>query len=146
MDEHSHENCEHEGHNHSESQESREEIIMKASLIEKHLNELNERIEYVIQQILELEEFKSNLKFLKEAKGKEILATLGKGIYAKSLCQDENLFVNVGAGIVVKKTLKETEEIITSQIKNLHEAKTSLLASLEVYQGLMNQTISGFKN
>ena len=119
---------------------------MKASLIEKHLNELNERIEYVIQQILELEEFKSNLKFLKEAKGKEILATLGKGIYAKSLCQDENLFVNVGAGIVVKKTLKETEEIITSQIKNLHEAKTSLLASLEVYQGLMNQTISGFKN
>jgi prefoldin alpha subunit len=116
--------------------------MMRASLIERHLQELNNRIDYVSQQISELEEFKNNLKFLKDAKNKEMLASLGKGIYLKSSCQDDNFFVNVGAGVVVKKTPKETAEIITSQIKNLHEAKTSLLASLEVYQRLMGQAVS----
>lgn len=141
MDNHSHNHSEHEEHEHSESEES-QEVIMRASLIEKHLQELNDRIDYLSQQILELEEFKNNFKFLKEAKGKEMLASLGKGIYLKSSCQDDSFFVNAGAGVVVKKTPEETAEIITNQIKKLHEAKTSLLASLEVYQGLMNQTIS----
>jgi len=141
MDSHLHNHSEHEGHEHSESQES-QELMMRASLIERHLQELNNRIGYISQQISELEEFKNNLKFLKDAKNKEMLASLGKGIYLKSSCQDDNFFVNVGAGVVVKKTPKETAEIITSQIKNLHEAKTSLLASLEVYQRLMGQAVS----
>jgi len=141
MDNHSHNHHEHEGHEHSEPEES-QELMMKASLIEKHLQELNERIDYISQQISELEEFKNNLKFLKDAKNKEMLAPLGKGIYLKSLCQDDSFFVNVGAGIVVKKTPEETAEIMISQIKNLHEAKTSLLPSLEVYQRLMGQVVS----
>jgi len=144
MNNHPHDNSEHgehEGHEHLESEES-QELMMRASLIEKHLHELNDRADYVSQQIYELEEFKNNLKFLKDAKNKEVLASLGKGLYLKSSCQDNNFFVNVGAGIVLKKTPEETAEIITSQVKNLHEAKTSLLASLEVYQRLMNQAIS----
>jgi len=144
MDNHQHNHSEHEGHEHSESQDS-QELMMRASLIEKYLQELNDKIDYVAQQISELEEFKNNLKFLKEAKGKEMLAALGKGIYLKSSCQDDNFFVNVGAGVVVKKTPEETAEIITSQIKNLHEAKTSLMASLEVYQRLMGQALSDLK-
>jgi len=146
MDNHSHNHQEHEGHEHSESEELSQELMMRASLIERHLHELNDKIDYVAQQILELEEFKNNLKFLKDAKGKDVLATLGKGIYLKSSCQDNNFFVNVGAGIVLKKTPEETAEIMDSQIKNLHEAKTSLLASLEVYQGLMGQAISDLNN
>jgi prefoldin alpha subunit len=144
MDSHLHNHSEHEGHEgheHPDSEES-QELMMRASLIERHLQELNNRIGYISQQISELEEFKNNLKFLKDAKNKEMLASLGKGIYLKSSCQDDNFFVNVGAGVVVKKTPKETAEIITSQIKNLHEAKTSLLASLEVYQRLMGQAVS----
>ena len=142
MDNHSHNHSEHEGHEHSESEELSQEMMMRASLIERHLQELNDKIDYIVQQISELEEFKNNLKFLKDAKGKEVLATLGKGIYLKSSCKDNNFFVNVGSGIVLKKTPEETAEIMNSQIKNLHEVKTSLLASLEVYQGLMNQAIS----
>jgi prefoldin alpha subunit len=148
MDNHLHnhsEHEEHEEHEHSEPEES-QELMMRASLIEKHLQELNDRIDYISQQITELEEFKNNLKFLKDAKNKEMLASLGKGIYLKSSCQDDNFFVNVGAGIVVKKTPEETAEIISSQIKNLHEAKTSLLGSFEVYQRLMGQALSDLKN
>lgn len=141
MDNHTHNCSEHEEHNHPESEHS-QELMMRASLIERHLQELNDKIDYVAQQISELEEFKNNLKFLKDAKGKEVLATLGKGIYLKSSCQDNSFFVNVGSGIVLKKTPEETAEIMTTQIKNLREAKTSILASLEVYQGLMNQAIS----
>jgi len=129
-----------------ENSETNEELMFKASLIERSLQEISEKIEYVSQQLLELEDFNKNLKFLKDAKGKEMFASLGRGIYLKSSCEDKNLFVNVGAGIIVKKTPEETAEIIKNQIKNFYEAKTSLMNQLEVYKSMMNQTLAGLNN
>ncbi len=129
-----------------QDKEMNEEAMLKVSLIEKNLHELDEKIYYVLQQISELEEFKDNLKFLKEAKGKNMLSSVGKGVYLKSSCEDSNFFVNIGAGVVLKKTQAETEKIIESQIRNFHEAKASLMASFELYRGLMNKSLSELKN
>src|SRR3990172_6671535 len=127
--------------NHEEQGES-QELMFKASLLERHLQDFAEKIEYVSQQVAELEDFDKNLKFLKDVKGKEIFSSIGRGVYSKSSCTDNSLFVNVGSGVIVKKTPEETSEIIKSQIKNFHEAKNTLMTQLEVYNGLMRQTIS----
>lgn len=136
MEEHSHDHSEHT-HN-----EQNQELMFKASLIERHMQELSEKIDYISQQLLELEEFNSNIKFIKDSKGKELFAPLGRGIYVKSSSQDSSLFVNVGSGIIVKKTPEETSAIITNQVKNFHEAKISLTGQLEIYKNLMRQILS----
>ena len=139
MENHTHNHAEHE---HEESQE----LTFKASLIERHMQDISEKIDYVTQQLSELEEFNQNMKFIKDSKGKEVFAPLGRGIYVKSSSQDNDLFVNVGSGVVLKKTSEETSKIIENQIKNFHEAKISLMTQLEVYRNLMNQTIAQIEN
>lgn len=135
---------EEDSHNHAEhvNEENNQQMAFKASLIERHIQELSEKIEYISQQLSDLEEFNRNMKFIKDSKGKEIFAPLGRGIYVKSSSQDNDLFVNVGSGIVVKKTPEETSKIIETQIKSFYEAKTSLMGQLEIYKNLMNQTIA----
>ena len=125
-----------------EHEEANQELALKASLIERHLQEIAEKIEYISLQLSELEEFNKSMKFMEDANGKEMFASLGKGIYVKSSCQEKDFFVNIGAGVVVKKTPAETAKIIESQIKSFHEAKASLMAQLEIYKGLMNQTLA----
>lgn len=131
-----------DNHSHEESEASpNQELMYKASFIEKHMQELGEKIDYLSHQLSEMEEFNKDLTFLKDAKTKEIFAPLGKGIYLKSSLEDKNLFVNVGAGVIVKKTPEETKKIIESQIKNFHDAKIQLMSQLEVYRSLFNQTL-----
>ncbi len=130
-----------ENHDHHHEHEDSQELAFKASLIERHTQELSEKVDYLSQQLSELEEFNKNLKFVKDSKGKEVFAPLGRGIYIKSSSQDNELFVNVGSGVVIKKSQEETAKIIENQIKNFHEAKTSLMAQLEIYRNLMEQTL-----
>ena len=144
------ENCNHE-HEHSDSEnsenaeESSQELMFKASLVEKHLQELNEKIEYLSQQLLEMEQFSKDISFINNAEGKEILAPVGKGIYLKSSLEGKNLFVNVGSGIVVKKSFEETRAIIESQIRSFHEARNQLMAQLEVYTRFMLETMAAIE-
>ena len=140
---HSHEGHEHEGHTHSEGES--QELMLKASLIERHLNEMGERMNYISQQLSELEDFNSDMKFMKDTKGKEVFSALGRGIYVKSPSKDNSLFVNVGSGVVVKKTPEETVKIIETQIKGFHEAKNSLMTQMEIYKSMMNQTIASLE-
>jgi len=125
-----------------EQKESSQELMFKASMLERHLQELNQRIDYISQQLVEMEEFEKNLKFLKNSKGKGMFSSVGRGVYTKSDSTSNELFVNVGAGVVVKKTPEETAEIVKTQIKSFYEAKNSLMAQLEAYNGMMRETVS----
>lgn len=122
--------------------ENNEELMMKASLLERHSQELAEKIEYLSQQILDFGEFLKNLDSISDSKEKKMFASLGKGVYVRSSLEEKNLFVNVGSGVVVKKTPKETKEIIESQIKQFHEAKSRLNAQMEVYNGMLSNLMS----
>ena len=115
---------------------------MKASLIERHSQELGEKIEYLSQQLAELQEFKKNLDFISDSKENKMFALVGKGVYVKSSLEEKKFFVNVGAGVILKKTPEETKEIIASQITQFHEAKSRMMAQMEIYNNLLSKTIS----
>ena len=111
----------------------KEQQIILASQLEKKHQELEQSLQLADTQIQELEQFKDNLGFLIKSKEKEILSSLGKGVFLKSKIQDkEKLFVEVGSNVIVKKTPEETKKIVENQIRRLNEANLQIVAQLEV--------------
>lgn len=125
-----------------EKPENQEKLIMKASFLERNSQEIQEKIDYLSEQILELEEFRKNLNFFSKSNEKKMFASLGRGVYVKSLLEDKKLFVNVGSGVILKKNPEETKAIIESQIKQFHEAKSNLMVQIEIYNKMLSNTIS----
>jgi len=75
---------------------------------------------------------KNNLKCLAESKaGSKSFSSLGLGTYVESEIKNtETVLVNVGAGVFVKKTAKEAEEIIGKQISQLDSINAQLTENL----------------
>ncbi len=123
-----------------------QELMMKASIFERQAQEIGEKIEYLSQQISELEELNKNLGSLQNSDKKEIFSSLARGIYMKSSLTDSKLFVNSGSGVIVKKSVQETKEIIESQLRNFHELKARLMAEMDLYDNLLQKTIAELQN
>lgn len=111
-----------------------EEILLRATLIRQESEEVEKELEYIKEQINELEKFREALKFLEENGEKEILASVGKGVYLKSSREkNEKFFVEVGAGVLLRKTPKEAATIVNEQTIKFKEAKLQLTAQLHDY-------------
>ncbi|MEK6855148.1 MAG: prefoldin subunit alpha [Nanoarchaeota archaeon] len=110
-----------------------DDIVYRAAMLQQQSEEIESRLQFVNEQIQELEQFSGDLRVLDKNDNKEILASLGKGVYAKSELKDKKLFVQVGAGVVIKKSINETVEVIGEQIKRFEEARVQLKMQLESY-------------
>jgi prefoldin alpha subunit len=108
-----------------------QELMMELEELNRHSKDNEERLKIVEQQILELKSFESNLGELESNKNKEVLASLGKGVFIKADLKEEDLFVEVGSGILVKKSLGDSKKIAEHQIKKLLEMKNQLLSENE---------------
>src|SRR3989344_9298824 len=107
----------------------KEEYLVRFSMLEQEANKREEQLNLINQNILELEALKLSLE--KIEKEKEVLANLGRGIYFLSKVEDNELFVNIGSGIVLKKNKKEACEIISSQLEELDKIKSDVSFSIE---------------
>ena len=132
-----HEHDEHCEHNH---EHSNEELIMKASILQRQSEEMNSNLEQIEKHVAELSILNSNLDSLNK-ENKEVISSIGKGVYAKTSLSGKNLLIGVGSNVLVEKTPKETQEIILSQIKQLNETRLQLKAQLEIYSQLLKQAI-----
>ena len=111
--------------------EEGQELLQRAMQLREQSEEIERQLEFVSEQITELRQFSANLEILKENKEKEMLANIGRGVHLKvSRADEEKLFVEVGAGIVVRKTPNETIKEIEKQIGKFAEAKMQLTAQL----------------
>ena len=112
--------------------EESQELLQKAVELKQQSEEVERQLDFVNEQIKELEQFSKNLALLETEKEKEILASLGKGVYIKAKRdEDEKFFVEVGSGVMVRKTSKEAREIIKEQIGKFQEARVQLTAQLQ---------------
>jgi prefoldin alpha subunit len=108
-----------------------QELIYKLSLFEQQIKLLQQEIEAVDQAIIDATTLNGGLDDLKKAKGRDILAPLGKGIFIKGKIESEDLIVDIGNKNFVKKTIPETQELIKTQIEKLGELKKELDDGLE---------------
>jgi len=107
------------------------ELVYKAQMLQRESEEVEGNLRLVEEQIGELDIFQKNLVELKESKGKEMIASVGKGVYIKGDVKDDKLFVEVGAGVVVRKTPDETRETVEGQAMRLKEVRIQLIGHLE---------------
>jgi len=101
------------------------ELIFKASMLQQQSEQIEQKLGLIGQQLHELRKFKSELEEIIKDDKKEILAPLGKGIFLKSTIIEDKLFVDVGAGVLVKKTPEDTQKIVEVQITRLDELADS---------------------
>ena len=119
-----------------------QEKIMAIAEIERVARELEENLQLIEMQIEELTAFNNSLEFLMKSKDKEMLSSIGKMVYIKTAIEDKKrLFIDVGAGVVVKKTPEETIEIVKEQILRLQEARVQISSQLEIYRGILQEFI-----
>lgn len=109
-------------------------MLMKAQFIQKQSEELEQNLQIVDKELEDLQDMHSSLDFLNKSKETSTISTIGKGIHVKTNLESKELLVEVGAGVVVKKTPEEAKKIIAQQIKKLSEARGHLSGKLEIYQ------------
>jgi len=103
--------------------------------------EIEERVSLINQQINELEEFNRGLEELKKSKEDKILASLGKGVFLPASLTEKQLYLGVGAGIYVKKSLDETKEVVLGQVRKLIEMKGDLMERDNILGNEMQELI-----
>lgn len=114
-----------------QNQEIDSELMMKFQILEKQIQQAQEQIQAVEQGIVELQTLEIGLDELKGKTGQEILAHMGKGIFAKAKLISEELIVDIGDKKFVTKNIDETKKLIGTQSKRLEEIKKELEDSME---------------
>ncbi|MEK6875313.1 MAG: prefoldin subunit alpha [Nanoarchaeota archaeon] len=109
---------------------NKEELIYKIGILEQQSEQLQRQLQMIEQSFNELSKLKIDLEDLKNSKGKEIMAPIGRGIFIKSKIIEENLLVDIGSKNLVVKSIAETQELIQEQIKKLHEVQEFMNSSL----------------
>ncbi len=117
-----------------------EEMILKAAEIENRARQLEESLQLIDNQILELDNFIASLNNFSKTKENEMLSSLGRRVYVKTRIEDkERLFVEVGAGVVVRKSINDTSKIAKDQISRLQDARMQILSKLSEYHAQLQE-------
>jgi len=106
---------------------------MEYQMLDQQIKQLQEQMQLVEQQSVEvmaavqsIEEF-SNLK-----DGSEMLVPLNNGIFAKArLVKEDKLRVNVGAGVVVDKSITETKKLIEKQSEEMEKVRVAVAQNVD---------------
>jgi prefoldin alpha subunit len=114
-----------------------QELLVQAGLLEEQAREIAQRIENIEREISDLSNLFETLRHLIKSKENRMIATLGKGVMVPVDLVDKNLFVDVGFGVIVKKSPDEVREIVNSQLKRLADARTTLMARFEIVTGTL---------
>ncbi|MEK6833135.1 MAG: prefoldin subunit alpha [Nanoarchaeota archaeon] len=108
-----------------------QELAMKFQMFEQQIRMLQEQLQAVEQAIVELGSLNLGLDELIGKKDNEILAPVGRGIYAKANLISEELLVDIGNKNFVTKSIPETKKILQEQIKKLEKIREELNIELE---------------
>lgn len=105
--------------------------MFKLSMYEQQIQQLQQQSQAVEHAVIDMNLLSLGLEEMVGKTGKEILAPVGRGIFAKTQLLDEELIVDVGGKNFVTKSIPETKKIIDDQIKKLEDVKVDLNNSLE---------------
>ena len=124
-----------------EDKEKQQELMFKFQMFEQQIRQIQEQMQAVEQGIIDMTNLIVGLEELKGKKGKEILASIGKGIFVKANLLSEELIVDVGGKNFVKKTIPDTVKIIKEQLKKLEQAKEVLDSNMEDIRKELEKTM-----
>jgi prefoldin alpha subunit len=115
-----------ENHEHNE-----QELMLKFQMFEQQIRAIQQQLQAVEEAIIDISKLNLELDDLIGKTDSEILAPIGRGIFAKAQLLSEELLVDIGNKNFVKKTIPETKGIIQNQIKKLEKLREELNSGLE---------------
>lgn len=115
--------------------EPNQEIMFKLSMLEQQIQQLQQQLQAVEQGIVEMNSLNFGLDELVGSKDKEILAPIGRGIFAKAKLISEELIFDIGGKNFINKSIPETQKTIVDQLKKLQDVKKELEDNLEKLSG-----------
>jgi prefoldin alpha subunit len=119
----------------------KEEVAYKMNFYEQQMQNLQQQLQAVDEGIVELANLSLNLDELKDSKEKEVLASVGRGIFIRAKIKSEDLLVDVGSKNFVKKDIEGTKMLIQDQIDKLEEVKKEIYNSLEELNNQISEII-----
>lgn len=111
--------------------ESQQRLAIQFQMFEQQIRMIQEQQQAVEQAIVELGSLNLQLDELIGKKDNEILAPIGRGIYANAKLLSEDLLVDIGDKNFVKKSIPETKNILQSQLKKLEKVKEELNGEMD---------------
>ena len=118
--------------------------MMQIQMLQQEAQELNQQLQLIEQNISEMQELKLSLDEIEKTDKNEILSNIGKRIYLPVEIKDKNLFVEVGKGNFIKKSIPETKQVVDNQIKKLIVGKEDITKKLEELQQEVNNMMQVF--
>lgn len=111
------------------SNENIQELANQARVLESYLTEIQSRENLSMKVINETRASLESLKSLKEIDSAETIFNLGGGISIKSnVKKPDTLMVNVGAGVVVEKSIESSIQFLEEKLKELETVFTALIS------------------
>lgn len=115
------------------------ELVFRAQFLQRQAEELEQNLVAIENELFDLQNTDKNLDFLSKSVENSSISTIGKGLHVRTNIESKQLFVEVGAGVVVKKSPEDARKIIETQMRKLIEARVHMAGKLEIY----NKTIEG---
>ena len=107
---------------------------------------VEERISFIDKQVVELTDFLGHLSFLARTTEKNFFSSMGKGIFLEATLKSKQIFVDAGAGVVVKKSISDVQTIIQSQLQNLARMRNEYQTQLQALQNEFETILSRIEN
>ncbi len=124
-----------------------QQIVQVLTQMNQQHEALQEQIKAVEQQLLELHHFREELDVLSSKDKSQILAPLGKSVFASAeFNSSEKVFVEVGAGYFVKKSIQDAKLVVEDQTKKFHEFKAQLSAEMSNLTAQLESVFSTVQN
>jgi prefoldin alpha subunit len=117
--------------NEEHEQSKQQQMVMQFQMFEQQIRMIQEQQQAVDQAIVDLASLNLQLDDLIGKKDNDIIAPIGRGIYASAKLTSEELLVDIGNKNFVKKSIPETKNILQMQLKKLEKVKEELNGELE---------------
>lgn len=116
--------------------QDREELqhkYLELQLIDQQIRQIQQQIGLLDAQIVEYNNNKAALEDLAKSKiGSATLMSISPGIFAKGELRDnKELLVNLGADVMVKKSIEETKDLLDKQIMEIKKTHEYLMQNLQ---------------
>ncbi len=124
--------------------EEKSKKILEFQILQRGLETLESREREIVKLLEELEISKISLEEIEKIMGKgEVMFSVGGGNYVKgNLSGVSEVYVNIGAGVVMKKPLSDAKKIIEERIENIRnslerieEEKVKIAAAMQKLRG-----------
>lgn len=124
-----------------------QEKYMEFQMLERQTKQLQAQLEQIQSQIADVMYLQQSIVELKTVKvGKELFVPIGSGIFVNAELKNNcDVLINVGCGVVVKKSIESAAELLSAQIAQMQlieDERTKMLLEFSESAGRIEQELA----